>query len=161
MLRAGALLVSLVNKELICPHSSGGHLSWPSLRFPFKKYIWAVIPGELVKLGLDNACGYFFGSKNVTELEMILITQDNIRKQRQKGWGIWVSPWSHPVPDKWSWWCFFNLPLGETITKRCDSLCPLMPTPDSCRPPRQICEMAVTVQVFLWKLWVLAKRHRL
>ena len=37
MLRAGALLVSLVNKELICPHSSGGHLSWPSLRFPFKK----------------------------------------------------------------------------------------------------------------------------
>ena len=120
MLRAG-VLVFLVNKELIRPHSSGGHLSWPSLHFPFKKYIWAAIPGELVKPGLDNACGYFFGTKNVTELEMILMTQ-GWRKQRQKGWGIWVTSWSHPAPDRWSWWCFFNLPLGETVTKRCDGL---------------------------------------
>lgn len=102
-----------------------------------------MIPGELVKLGLDNRVESFLRTKNVTELEMILITwgwQKEPEAERLRAFEfhpeviLRLTGGFGPV--------FFNLLLGETVTKSTMAFCPLMLT------PRQTVR-AVTVQVFL------------
>lgn len=115
-----------MHKELIRPHASGGYLSWRRLHSFSKNISDLRSHKSLSNLGLDKAHEYFFGTKNMTELAIIIITW-RWGETETSGLSHWRFILKSSLHDRWPWLCLLDLPLGETVTKRCDR-CPPHPT---------------------------------